>query len=186
MTRPEIATVLLSVLLAGNALAAPADPVTLEDLGASVKLANGKISFLVGKTDATVRTLTLGQSPNLAGRGAYFAVANSGGRDGWDIHNGSFQLERNSPELACVSVAAQIGGVHFTQYYTLRRGDQGFYVAVLMQRRAGDPPERVGQIRWSCYLNSQLFNYQLVGDTEQGPIPDLQGAAKVQDGMALR
>lgn len=170
--------VLAAVLRAG---ATPDDPVVLEDLGPRVKLGNGKISLVVAKADATIRTLTLGDSPNLAGRGAYFAVANSGGRDGWDVHNGIYKVEQNTPDLVELSVAAPIGGVSFTQYYVLKRGEAGFYVAVLMQRQAGDPPERLGQVRWSFYLNNQLFNYQLVNDTEQGPIPNLEGAARVQD-----
>jgi rhamnogalacturonan endolyase len=164
-----------------SGLAAPNDPVVLKDLGAKAQISNGRISFEVGKTDGTIRTMTLGNSPNLAGRGAYLAVANSGGHDGWDVHNGVFKVEQDTPDMVEVSVGAQIGGVHFTQYYWLRRDDAGFYVAVLMERRAEDPPERMGQVRWSFYLNDKLFNYQLVNDAEQGPIPDLKGAAKVQD-----
>ena len=162
-------------------MAAPNDPVVLEDLGPQVKLSNGKISFIVRKADATIRTMMLGSSTNLAGRGAYFAVANSGGHDGWDVHNADFKVERNTPDLAELSFGCQIGGVHFTLYYVLRRGDQGFYVSVLEQRRLGDPPEQTGQARWSFYLNESVFNYQLASDTEQGPIPNLVGAEKVQD-----
>jgi rhamnogalacturonan endolyase len=168
-------------MMASWAMAAPNDPVVLEDLGTQVKLSNGKISFTVGKADATIRTMTLGSSANLAGRGAYFAVANSGGHDGWDVHNAAFKIERNTPDLAELSFGARIGGVYFTQYYVLKRGDQGFYVTVLMQRRPGDPPERTGQIRWSFYLNRTLFNYHLVSDTEQGPIPNMWGGVRVQD-----
>jgi len=174
----------LSLLFCTAALrgwAAADDPVVLEDLGARVKLSNGKISFVVAKADATIRTLALGDSPNLAGRGAYFAVVNSGGRDGWDVHGAVYKVEQNTPDLVEISVTAPIGGVSFTQYYILKRGESGFYVAVLMQRNAGDHPERLGQVRWSFYLNDQLFNYQLVNETEQGPIPDLKGAVKVQD-----
>ncbi len=162
-------------------MAAPDDPVVLQDLGAWVKLSNGRMSFIVGKADATIRTMTLDGSPNLAGKGAYFAVANSGGHDGRDIHNATFQIERNTADLVELSFGARVGGVYFTQYYILRRGDPGFYVAVLMQRRPGDPPERIGQIRWSFNLNNTLFNYQLVNDIEQGPIPDMRGAVPVQD-----
>jgi rhamnogalacturonan endolyase len=172
---------LLTILMASWTPAAPNDSVALEDMGATVKLSNGKISFIVGKADATIHTMTLGGSPNLAGRGAYFAVANSGGHDGWDVHNGVFKIERNTPDLAEISIGAQIGGATFTQYYVLKRGDQGFYASVLMQRKPGDPPEHNGQIRWSFYLNNSLFNYQLVNDTQQGAIPDMQGAVRVQD-----
>src|SRR5580658_1112948 len=79
-----------AIMMGGWVMAAPNDPVVLEDLGSQVKLSNGKISFVAGKADATIRTMTLGSSPNLAGRGAYFAVANSGGRDGWDFRNATF------------------------------------------------------------------------------------------------
>jgi rhamnogalacturonan endolyase len=163
------------------AMAAPNDPVRLEDLGDKVQLSNGKISFTVTKADGTIRSLRLGDSPNLAGRGAYLAVVNSAGRDGWSVHNGDFKVEKQTAGLAEVSIGAQIGGVHFTQYYFLRPGDPGFYAALLMQRRPGDQPEHTGQIRWSFYLNGKLFNYQLVNDQEQGPIPDLKGATQVQD-----
>jgi rhamnogalacturonan endolyase len=177
-----LSAVVSSAIMTGTlTMAAPDDPVVLEDVGSQVKLSNGRISFIAGKADATIRTMTLGNSPNLAGKGAYFAVANSGGRDGWDFRNATFKIERNTPELAEVSFGARIGGVHFTQYYILRRGDHGFYVSVLVQRQSGDPPERIGQVRWSFYLNDTLFTYQLASDTEQGPIPDLRGAVSIQD-----
>jgi len=180
--KQALLAVFMCIMLPPRGAVGAADaPVLLEDLGSQVKISNGKMSFIVGKTDATIRTMQLGDSPNLAGRGAYFAVVNSGGHDGWDVHNGIYKVERNTPELAEISIAAQIGGVHFTQYYILKQGDQGFYVAVLMRRGSEDPPERIGQIRWSFYLNNKLFNYQLVNDSEQGPIPNLEGAERVQD-----
>lgn len=160
---------------------APEDPVVLVDRGAAVTLSNGRVSFTARKADATISVLTIGNSPNLAGRGAYFAVVNSGGHDGWDIHNADFRVVRNTPDLAELSFGAPIGGVHFTLHYILRRGDAGFYVYVLAERRPGARPERTGQIRWSFYLNPALFNYQLASEAEQGPIPDLQGARPVQD-----
>jgi rhamnogalacturonan endolyase len=168
-------------MTASLAASAPDAPVTLQDLGTQVKLSNRRISITVNKTDATIHTMTLGNSPNLAGRGAYFAVANSGGRDAWDIHNAEYKVVRNTPDLAELSFGAQIGGVHFTLYYILGRDDQGFYVFILQQRRPGDPPERTGQARWSFYLNDALFNYHLASDTEQGPIPDMRGSQQVQD-----
>jgi rhamnogalacturonan endolyase len=163
------------------AVGAASDPVVLYDKGPQVQLSNGSISITVKKADATIRTMTLGNSPNLAGRGAYLAVANSTGRDGWDVHKADYQVVRNTPELVELSFGAQIGGVHFAQYYVLRRGDHGFYVFLLEQRRPGDPPEHTGQVRWSFYLNNALFNYHLASDAEQGPIPDLRGARQVQD-----
>ena len=109
----------------GANLAATNDPVVVRDLGTHVQLSNGSVSIAIGKTNATIRTMTLGESPNLAGRGAYFAVANSGGRDGWDVHNAEYRQVRQTPDLAELSFGAQIGGMHFTQHYILRRGDQG-------------------------------------------------------------
>ena len=163
------------------AIGAASDPAVLHDEGTQVQLSNGSISITINKADATLRTMTLGHSPNLAGRGAYLAIANSVGRDGWDVHRADYRVVRNTPELVELSFGAQIGGVHFTQYYVLRRGDRGFYVFVLEQRRPGDPPEHTGQVRWSFYLNNALFNYHLASDTEQGPIPDLRGAQQIQD-----
>ncbi|HUI08545.1 MAG TPA: polysaccharide lyase family protein [Verrucomicrobiae bacterium] len=182
MLKRTSATVLASMLLAGGiAVAAPDDPVTLVDLGPQVRLSNGKISFTVDKADGTIHAMTLGNSPNLAGRGAYLAVANSGGRDGRDVHDAVYNVVRDTPDLVELSSGARIGGVHFTQHYVLRRGDRGFYVFVLQQRRPGDPPEHTGQVRWSFFLNASLFNYQLASDTEQGHIPDLRGSHLVQD-----
>jgi len=155
--------------------------VTLTDEGSRVVLANGVVSFAVDKSTATIREMRLGESPNLAGRGAYFAVVDSKGKDGWDVKNGAFQVVRNTPDLAEVSVKAPIGGCDFDQHYVLRRGDPGFYVFVKMDRPASYPPEVLAQVRWSCYLNPQLFDYQFANDQERGPIPDLTGAPAVQD-----
>ena len=161
--------------------AAPEDPVTLQDLGLQVRLSNGRVSITVDKADATIHTMTLGSSPNLAGRGAYLAVVNSEGKDSRDVHGAEYKVVRNTPNLVELSFGAQIGGVHFTQHYILRRGDQGFYVFVLQQRRPDDPAEFAGQVRWSFFLNDLLFDYHLACDTEQGPIPNLNGSHLVQD-----
>jgi len=169
------------LMMAGRAIGAPDDPVVLTDHGPTVSLSNGIVSFSVVKSNATIHEMALGNSPNLAGRGAYFAVVNSGGHDSTDIHNAVYTVVRNTPALVELSFEAPVGHVYFDQHYILRRGDRGFYVFVLMSHRPSDPPESNGQIRWSFYLNGSLFNYQLVTDAEQGPIPDTRGSTAVQD-----
>lgn len=169
------------ILIAFSFWLSTALDVTLTDEGSRVVLANGVVSFAVDKSTATIRQMRFGDSPNLAGRGAYFAVANSGGKDGWDVKNGDFRVIRNTPDLAEVAIKAPIGGCDFDQHYVLRRGDPGFYVFVKMARPKRYKPEVFGQVRWSCYLNPTLFDYELANDSEQGPIPDLAGAQQVQD-----
>ncbi|MFO1477503.1 MAG: polysaccharide lyase family protein [Verrucomicrobiota bacterium] len=178
---PSALTTALLAAALSRAAAQSNTPVTLEDLGRQVRLSNSRITFTVTKADATIRQLSLDHSPNLAGRGAYFAVANSAGHDGWDFHNAEFRVVRQSPDLAEIASTAPIGGVRFTQHYILRREDPGFYVFILAERRAGDPPEHVGQVRWSFYLDPARFNYQLASDDEQGPVPDLKNARTLQD-----
>lgn len=155
--------------------------VRLEDRGATVDLDNGVVAFVVRKADATIPRLTLGASPNLVGRGAYLAVKNSAGHDGWDLHNARFVVRRQTKDLVEISMEGTVGGETFTVYYILRRGDPGFYVMVEQERRPGAPPESIGQARWSLSLNPGLFDYHLASDTEQGPIPDLRGASMIQD-----
>ena len=157
------------------------DAVILQDQGDRVTLANGIVSVTLLKTTAAIPAMTLGQSPNLAGRGGYFAIVNSGGHDGWDVHNAVYKVVRNTPGLVELSLDALVGNVHFDQHYILRRGDQGYYVFVIMRHHESEPRESNGQIRWSFYLNSNLFNYQLASDAEQGIIPDMRGSQKVQD-----
>ncbi len=164
------------------ALGAPNDPVALQDQGRDIRLSNGLVSILVNKGNAHITEMTLRGSANLAGRGAYFAVLDSVGQDGMgDFHNAQFNVVRNTPDLVEISMAAPIGGVHFDQHYILRRGSQGFYVYVRLHREASDPPEKLTQVRWSFYLNPNLFDYHLASDREQGPIPDLTGGVEVQD-----
>jgi rhamnogalacturonan endolyase len=172
---------LLVLCTSSAASAATGAPVVLADEGKIVTLSNGIVTFAVDKTNATINQMALGKSPNLAGKGAYFAVVNSGGHDGWDVKNAVYKVVRNTPELVEISMEAPIGHVYFDQHYILRRGDQGFYVFVLMRHHQGDPPESNGQIRWSFYLSDALFNYQLASDTEQGIIPDMTGSTSVQD-----
>jgi rhamnogalacturonan endolyase len=169
--------ILASVIL----LQATSQPVTLTDLGAKIVLANKVVSVTIDKATATIPDMRLGNSPNLAGRGGYFAVANSAGRDGWDVKNGQFRVIRNSPDLAEVSIEASIGGCTFDQHYILRKDDPGYYVFVKMARPSSLPPEKFGQVRWSFYLNPDLFDYQWSNDQQHGAIPDMQGAQQVQD-----
>ncbi|HVX85722.1 MAG TPA: polysaccharide lyase family protein [Phycisphaerae bacterium] len=179
----HLSFVIFNLSFAATVLAAPpqSPDVTLKDNGPTVTLSNGLISFTAAKADATIRDMHLGDSPNLAGRGAYFAVVNSGGHDGWDVHNAAFKILRQSPDLVELSFDAPIGHIHFDQHYILRRGDSGFYVFVVMKHAAADPPESNEQIRWSFYLNNQLFNFQQSTDKEQGLIPNMPGGKQVQD-----
>ncbi|HVY68503.1 MAG TPA: polysaccharide lyase family protein [Verrucomicrobiae bacterium] len=155
-------------------------PVGLTDYGAYVVLSNGIVSIQIKKDDATIHQMTLNDSPNLAGRGAYFAVANSVGKDSGDIRQGDYHVVRQTPDLVEISIGAPVGGVYFTIYYAMLRGSSGFYVYTLEESVPGIP-EHVGQARWSFYLNNSLFNYHLASDTEQGPIPNLAGSTVVQD-----
>jgi rhamnogalacturonan endolyase len=50
-----------------------------------------------------------------------------------------------------------------------------------MARPKGYEKETFGQVRWSCYLNTKLFDYQLATDSEQAVIPDMTGGIQVQD-----
>ena len=170
-----------ALLISTLALAADNDPVVLKDNGSTVTLSNGLVSFTTNKDNATIHNMTLRNGPNLAGKGGYFAVVNSGGHDGADVHNAVYKVIRNTPDLVELSFDAPIGNIHFDQHYILRRGDQGYYAFVAMHHAAADPRESNGQIRWSFYLDNRLFNYQLATDTEQGKIPDTRGAATVQD-----
>lgn len=177
---PLLSFIVCHLSLAAASLAAQPD-VQLKDNGDTITLSNGLVSFTAAKADATIRDMHLGDSPNLAGRGAYFAVANSGGHDGWDIHNAAFKILRQSPDLVELSFDAPIGNVHFDQHYILRRGDPGFYVFVVMKHAAADPPESNEQIRWSFYLDTDLFNFQQSTDKQQGLIPHMTGGKTVQD-----
>lgn len=183
--RPLVALAALVLLCAGITAASAstdsAPPVTLQDEGSQVVLSNGLVSFTAHKADATISRLTLGDSPNLTNRGAYLAVRNSVGRDAWDLHQAEFKVERCTPDLVEVSFAGRIGGIRFTPHYILRRGDPGFYVFVLQERRAGDPAETTGHARWSFYLQDALFDYQWASDAEHGPVPDMEGAQQIQD-----
>lgn len=156
-------------------------PVRLNDLGDKAELNNGIVRFQVDKSTGTIQDMHFAESPNLAGRGAYFAIANKPGNDGWDIHNADFKVVKNTPDIVDVSVKATVGGCEYDQHYVLLRDGSGFYVYVRMSRPKGLPPETFGQVRWSCYLKPEMFDYAISNDQEQGLIPDLTGAEKVQD-----
>lgn len=176
-----VLTLVLLLVVNSLVLAAADDPVLLTDQGQTVTLSNGVVSFVIAKNNAAIHDMRLGTSDNLAGKGAYFAVANSGGHDGGDIHDAAYEIVRQSPDRVELSFDAPVGHVHFDQHYILRRGDPGFYVFVIMRHFRSEPPEVNGQVRWSCYLNPRLFNYHLATDSEQGPIPDIRNAVKVTD-----
>lgn len=169
------------MIIAALVLLTTSPSIKLDDRGATVVLSNDLMSVTIDKATATIPDLRLGNSPNLAGKGGYFAVANSGGKDGWDIKNGRFRVIRNTPELVEVATEAPVGGCLFDQHYVVKKGEPGFYVFVKMARPAGLSPENFGQVRWSFYLNPNLFTYEWSNDDEHGIIPDLTGAEKVQD-----
>jgi len=84
------------------------------------------------------------------------------------------KVVRQTPELIELSFYHDAGN-HFQYdlHYVLKADEQGIYCFLVQSHRAADPAGNYGQTRWGIRSDESLFDYHLVRDSIQGPMPKM-------------
>ncbi len=171
----------LLLLLPAGYIATAQPPVTVRESGNSVTLTNGIVSFSFNKTNADLTEIKNRHQQSLLGKqGRAYLLG-----PGFSMSPCRFQLVRQTSDLAELSFYHEASN-HFQYdlHYVLRKGDAGVYCFLIQSHRAADSAGIYGQTRWGIRADESLYDYHLVRDSIQGPMPKMNALddnEKVQD-----
>jgi rhamnogalacturonan endolyase len=168
----------IPLLLANTTLAqAPA----IAGNGNTVTLSNEFISVSFNKTNAdlnAIQTKTGKQLLGKQGRGYLLGP-------GFSMFPSTYQLVRKTDDLIEIAFNNPANN-HFTYelHYIIRKGISGIYCYLVQSHKASDSAAYFGQTRWGIRADEALFDYHLVRDSIQGPMPkmaELKQENEIQD-----
>jgi len=173
------AVLLIAILMLSNTSAFCAGPVKLAELEKKVTLSNGLIEFSFDKNNASLTSIKQsGTTELLGGTGSGYLMG-----PGFSMKPSVYKLVRETPELTEISFTHEAAnGYFFELHYVLLSGESGIYCFLEQYHHAGSPDGGFGQIRWGLRADSTLFDYHLVRDSIQGPMPKFSDfKKKMQD-----
>ena len=144
--------------------------VQLQDKGETVQLSNGLVSFSFNKSNADISAIVNRNNISLLGKkGRAYLLG-----PGFSMYPATFTVLRNTDSLIELSFFHDASN-HFQYdlHYILRSGDAGVYCFLEQSHRAGDSTGDYGQTRWGLRADESLFDYHLVRDSIQGPMPKM-------------
>ncbi len=168
--------------------------VTLVDNGGTVTLANGTISIVVTKADASIHTINYTfnntgspQTINVLG-GGY-----SGGKLYWEnssdlgpsynytvVANPASTGGNYAEVMLTVSGSGNVSNIMMEVHFSLLRGNSGFYVTPIWIHRNTDSDFSMGECRDNIYSGS-IFNWMSVDATRNKLMPVSLGTAITVD-----
>ena len=192
----RIAALAASLMFAVSAFANPPGggtngaSVTLTDSGTTVTLANGIISIVVTKADASIHTINYtfnntgsSQTVNVLGNGY------SGGKLYWEnssdlgpaytyavVANPSANGGNYAEVVLTAADAGNVSNIMMEVHFSLLRGNSGFYVTPIWIHRSTDSAFSMGECRDNIYSGS-IFNWMSVDATRNKLMPVSGGAA---------
>ncbi len=158
-----------------------AQGISIKETDASVTIANNLISFSFNKTNADLTEIGFQKHSNLLGnKGRGYLLG-----PGFSMNPAKFTIVRKSDSLVELSFLHQADN-HFIYdlHYVLRSNESGVYCFLYQSHEINTPLALYGQTRWGLSADEKLFNYHLVRDSIQGPMPamsELTDINKVQD-----
>jgi rhamnogalacturonan endolyase len=146
----------------------------LQDNGETVQLSNGIVNFTFNKSNADITAIVNRNNVSLLGKkGRAYLLG-----PGFSMSPATFNIVRQTDSLIELSFFHDASN-HFQYdlHYIMRRGDAG-----IQSHRAGDSTADYGQTRWGLRADESLFDYHLVRDSIQGPMPKMEALKnEVQD-----
>ena len=146
-----------------------AQKITVQESGNSIQLSNGIIHVSFNKNNADLNGLSI-RGVNLLGKGGrtYLLAPD------FNMNQSVCTIVKQTDSLVELSFL-HVASNHFTYdlHYILKRGDLGIYCYLLESHQAKDSAGNYGQTRWGIKADESLFDYHLVRDSIQGPMPKM-------------
>ena len=156
-----------------------AQGVTVTQNDSSVQLSNAVVSLQFNKHNADLNGIEFKGAQLLKGRNqrAYLMAPD------FNMSPSVFKIVRQTPDLIDISFYHEASN-HFQYdlHYVLKTNDAGVYCYLVQTHHTGDAPGNQGQTRWGIRSDEALFDYHLVRDSIQGPMPKMTDLGeKLQD-----
>ncbi|MDP4292065.1 MAG: polysaccharide lyase family protein [Bacteroidota bacterium] len=152
-----------------------AQKLKLSDNGSSVTLSNPKISFSFIKNNAALVSIIKDGKELLTGLSSNSKKGNQTAYlmgPGFSMSPSEYKLVRNTPDIIEIQFLHEAAnGYFFELHYALMKDESGIYCFLEQYHHAGSPDGGFGQIRWGLRSSEDLFDYHLVRDNIQGPMP---------------
>ena len=158
----------------------PAQVSLKEDIN-TVTVSNEYISVSFNKTNADLTAIHTKSGKNLLGKNGRGYLLGPG----FSMSPAVFSVVRQTDEL--IEIAFFHDASNHFQYdlhYVLRKEISGIYCFLVQSHKAGDSMGVFGQTRWGIRGDENNFDYHLVRDTIQGPMPkmaELKPENEIQD-----
>jgi rhamnogalacturonan endolyase len=167
------------VLLLFNTAAAQAPAIMEKDN--TVTLSNECITVSFNKANADLNTIQTKKGEQLLGKqGRGYLLG-----PGFSMFPSTYKMVRKTDDLVEIAFNNPASN-HFTYelHYILRKGVSGIYCFLVQSHKASDSAADFGQTRWGIRADEALFDYHLVRDSIQGPMPamaELKSENEIQD-----
>jgi rhamnogalacturonan endolyase len=149
---------------------ARAQDVVVEQTAESITLRNGIVSFSFNTSNANLTAVVNRNGISLPGKkGRGYLLG-----PGFSMYPAQCRITRQEPGLVELSFLHEASN-HFRYdlRYVLRKGVSGIYCYLVQSHKAGDSTGYYGQTRWGISADEGLFDYHLVRDSIQGPMPKM-------------
>ena len=165
-------------LLLGKLLCAQ---VALREDEHSVTLLNDFIAVSFNKSNADLTAIQTKSGKDLLGKNGRGYLLGPG----FSMSPSTFSVVRQTDDLVEIAFYHEADN-HFQYdlHYVLRKEVKGIYCFLVQSHRAGDSAGIFGQTRWGIRGDEKNFDYHLVRDTIQGPMPkmaELKKENEIQD-----
>jgi rhamnogalacturonan endolyase len=169
------------LLLAGILTRVAAQTPAITEDARTVTLSNGMLSVSFNKSNADLTTITTSKGVSILGKqGRGYLLG-----PGFSMAPCTYRLVRQTNDLIEIAFNNPAAN-HFTYdlHYVIRKGIAGVYCFLVQSHNAGDSTGNFGQTRWGIRADESLFDYHLVRDSIQGPMPkmaELKSENEIQD-----
>lgn len=154
---------------------------TVTENGNTVTLQNNLASFSFNKNNADLTGIVNHKGTSLLGKkGRGYLLG-----PGFSMGPATYSLVRQTDSLIEIAFDHEADNhFHYSLHYIIRPNLSGVYCYLVQSHKAGDSAGVYGQTRWGISASESLFNYHLVRDSIQGPMPPmatLTDENKIQD-----
>lgn len=163
----EVCSLSILVLVIYSAMA---QSVIVQQDDSSVVLSNAFVSLRFNTRNADLNGIKFKGTELLKGKNqrAYLMAPD------FNMSPSIFKITTQTPNLVDVSFYHEASN-HFQYdlHYVLKSNDAGVYCYLVQTHHEGDAPGNQGQTRWGIRSDETLFDYHLVRDSIQGPMPKM-------------
>lgn len=159
---------LLTILLSLISCVGFAQQLAVQEDEKTVTLTNSLVSLSFKKDNADLFAIVYKGKSLLNGKDQRAYLLGPG----FSMYPSQFKITRQTGDLIEISFYHE--GSNFFQYdlrYVLKNNEPGVYCYLVQSHRATDSAGNYGQTRWGIRSDEALFDYHLVRDSIQGPMP---------------